>query len=408
MATEDMSRAAEARKPSGPSGRRGVLALAFGVFAVGTGEFVLAGLLPLLSQSLGVSVAVAGQVVTAFALTCATAAPVLTTLTAGWPRRHVLLVAVLTYLAGSAGTALAPSYPLVLVAQIIAAAGVGVFVPTASITAAALVPPHRSGRAIATVVTGFTAAVTLGAPLGTALGGVLGWRATMWFASALAILGMLGVLALVPGRVPVPAPQGLRQRLLPLADVRVVAILGTTLVGFTAVYIPYTYIGAVFAPATSGDELRLATLMFVLGAVGTVGNLAAGALADRFGGPRVVAGALVWLIASLLVLPLATASYGAAIAMVLCYGIAAFAITTPQQHRLLSMETGSAAVLVSLNQAVLYLAIAMSGVVGGLGISWAGATNLGLLAAVLAALALGLSETARRLQGQRAAGRRGT
>ncbi|MEU2723229.1 MFS transporter [Streptomyces smyrnaeus] len=379
------------------TGRWGVLALAVGVFVVGTGEFVLAGLLPMLSASLDISMAVAGQVITVFALSCAVAAPVLTTLTARWPRRRVLLLAVLTYLVGSLGTALAPSYTVVLAAQIVAATGVGVFVPTASVTAAALVPPERSGRAIATTVTGFTAAVTLGAPLGTMLGELLGWRATLWFAAVLAALGMLGIRALLPRDLSVPAPTGLRQRLRPLTQGRILATLGTTLVGFTAVYIPYTYIGAVFEPATSGDGIRLSVLMCALGVIGTAGNLAAGALADRIGSRRVVAAALAWLTVSLLVLPLTTSNFAGAIALILCYGVAAFAITTPQQHRLLALEPGSASVLVSLNQAILYLAIALSGAVGGIGIAWVGTNNLSLIAAVLAALALGLSQLAHQL-----------
>ncbi|MDT0441819.1 MFS transporter [Streptomyces johnsoniae] len=379
------------------AGRWGVRALAVGVFVVGTGEFLLAGLLPMLSASLDIPMAVAGQVITAFALTCAVAAPVLTTLTARWPRRRVLLLAVLTYLVGSLGTALAPSYAVVLAAQIVAAMGVGVLVPTASVTAAALVPPERAGRAIATTVTGFTAAVAFGAPLGTMLGELLGWRTTLWFAAALAALGMLGIRALLPRDLSVPAPAGLRQRLLPLTQGRVLAVLGTTLVGFTAVYIPYTYIGAVFEPATSGDGIRLSVLMFALGAIGTVGNLAAGALADRIGSRRVVAAALTWLTVSLLVLPLTTSHFAAAIALILCYGVAAFAITTPQQHRLLALDPGSASVLISLNQAILYVAIALSGAIGGIGIAWGGTNNLSLIAAALAALALGLSHLAHRL-----------
>ncbi|ONK13671.1 MFS transporter [Streptomyces sp. MP131-18] len=396
--------AGAATAPSSPqgapgAGRWGVRVLALGVFVVGTGEFVLAGLLPMLSASLDVPMAVAGQVITAFALSCAIAAPVLTALSANWPRRRVLLFSVFTYLVGSIGTALAPSYAVVLMAQIVAAVGVGVFVPTASVTAAALVPAERRGRAIATTVTGFTVAVAFGAPLGTMLGELLGWRTTLWFAAALAALGMLGILVLLPRDLSVPAPTGLRRRLRPLAQGRILAVLGTTLIGFTAVYIPYTYIGAVFEPATSGDGVRLSILMFVLGAIGTVGNLAAGTLADRIGSRHVVAAALTWLLVSLLVLPFATSHFAAAVGLILCYGVAAFAITTPQQHRLLALEPGSASVLVSLNQAVLYLAIALSGAVGGIGIAWVGTNNLSLIAAALAALALGLSHLATRLAG---------
>ncbi|MUN37366.1 MFS transporter [Actinomadura sp. NEAU-AAG5] len=377
--------------------RWSVLALGLGVFAVGTDEFVLAGMLPLLGDTFDISIAAAGQVVTAFALVCALLAPVLGTLTARWPRRRILLLALGVYLAGNAATALAPSFPALVAAQMVAAVGAGLFVPAASVTAAALVPAERRGRAIAAVMTGFTAATALGAPIGTVLGGTLGWRATVWFLAALAVLGIGTVPAVIPKRITAPAPEGLGERLRPLRDPRALALMGTTLVGFTAVYIPYTYISAVFEPATGGDADRLALLLFVFGLVGTVANYAGGTLADRLGGRAVASGAIVLLVAALLVMPLTTDSFAAATVMVVAYGIPAWALTTPQQHRLIALDPASASVYVSLNAAILYLAISLSGMAGAVGIGWLGADRLAPAAAVVALLALGLSELAHRL-----------
>lgn len=381
----------EVDRPQVKSPWLSVSMLAFGVFVVGTGEFVLAGLLPLLSSSLKIAPSVAGQVITIFALTCALAGPVLTTSTGGWDRRTVLVAAVMTYLAGSVWTALAPSYAHVLAGQVVAALGVGLFVPTATVTAAAMVAPAQRGRAIALVVSGFTAATALGAPLGTAFGGMFGWRSTMWLATGLAVVGVIGIVVSVPKTMTIATTTGLRQQLRFLLEPQIAGVLGVTLLAFTAVYMPYTYMGVIFETATQGNSLYLAGLMTTLGVVGTVGNLGAGVLADRFGGRKVVAIALVWLILSLVILRLTTDNLTWAFALIAVYGIAAFAITTPQQHRLISSKPEAAGVLVSLNQAILYLAIALSGSIGGLGIEWLGSNNLGFIASVLAALALVLS-----------------
>ncbi|MFI0351795.1 MFS transporter [Actinomadura sp. 9N407] len=162
--------------------------------------------------------------------------------------------------------------------------------------------PRCRGRAIAVVTTGFTAATALGAPIGTVLGGAFGWRATVWFLVGLAILGIVAMLTLVPRQAVAPAPEGLGERLRPLRDPRALALMGTTLIGFTAVYIPYTYISAIFEPATGGDTGRLALLLLVFGVIGTVANYAGGTLADRLGGRAVASGALVLLAAAVLAL----------------------------------------------------------------------------------------------------------
>ncbi|MFG3252701.1 MFS transporter [Streptomyces sp. NPDC048172] len=375
--------------------------LGFGVFAVATNEFVLAGMLPHLESSLDVSLATAGQVVTVYALACALLGPVLATFTAGWSRRVTLVCAAFVYLVGTVGAALAPTFGLLLVAQAVAAAGTGLFVPVAAASGAALVPPERRGRAIAVVLTGFTAATAFGAPLGTAFGSQFGWRATMWFVAGLAVVGILALLGLVPRTIVTPPPESLRHRLAPLADPRALTTLATTMVAFTAVYVLYTYIAEIFAEATGGSGGRVAVLMLTFGVVAIVGSYLAGVLTDRVGGRGVMALCLLWIAGCLLVLPLFSGSFGPAVGYIGVLAVAGFSMSAPQQHRLIALNPGLAPVLVSLHASILYLAIALAGAVGGIGLAAAGATSLGYVAAALALLALALSEFAHRLSVRR-------
>jgi DHA1 family inner membrane transport protein len=181
-----------------PPARAAVLTV--GTFAVGTDAFVVAGVLPDLARSLHVGVAQAAQLVTVFALAYAVLAPVLAAVTGRWPRRKLLLTALLVFVLGNVATALAPSYALVVAARLLAAAGAAMFTPNASATAAALVPPGQRARAISWVVFGLTSSTALGAPLGTFLASVLSWRETMWFVAA---LGGLAALVIVRG-LPTP------------------------------------------------------------------------------------------------------------------------------------------------------------------------------------------------------------
>ncbi|WBB58211.1 MFS transporter [Streptomyces sp. WMMC500] len=355
--------------------------LAFGTFAVGTDAFVIAGVLPDIADSLGVSVAAAGQLVTVFSLAYAASAPVLGVLTAGWSRRTALVVALAVLTAGNVLTAVAPNYPLVLGARAVAAMGAALYTASATAAAATLAGRRHHGKAIAVVMLGLTSSLVLGTPIGTVIGGAFGWRATLWF------LVLAGVAAAVVVAVRLPplagaASAGLRVRLTPLTDRRVLAALGRTLLVFTGVYVPYTYLSAVYEPATGGDSGMLAIFLLVFGAAGTAGNLVAGTLADRLGATRVIVVATSLLAAALLTVPVLRGSAVAALPAVVVVGFLSFSITTPQQQEIIALAPAARSVVASLYQSALYLAISLSGIVGGLALAPLGAGPLSPLAAI--------------------------
>jgi DHA1 family inner membrane transport protein len=371
--------------------------LGVGAFAVGTCELVLAGLLPELGSSLGVSVATAGQVVTVFGMTAAIAGPILAASSIRWARRRVLLLAIGLYLVGTALSAAAGTFGVLLGGQVLAACGAGLFLPTATVTAAALERPGRRGRAVAIVTTGMTVAIALGAPLGTALAAIAGWRTTMLVLAGLALLVGVAVLAWIPPVQAAPEElAGLRERLKPLIDRRVLVLLATTLMAFTAIYIPYTYISVVAEQATGGDGLHLAIILVVLGVAGIAGNLLAGHLTDRVGGRPVVAGSLIGLVVVFLLTPYWSMTLPAALVAAAAYGVIGFGVSAPQTYRILSLR-GHTSLSVALNGAALYLAISLSGLVGAAVITALDVGWLGVIAAVTAAVALVLSELAHRV-----------
>jgi MFS transporter, DHA1 family, inner membrane transport protein len=167
-------------------------------FAVGVDSFVMAGILPRLAASLRVSVATAGQLVTAYALAYAVLTPVMATLTASWPRRRVLLTGLGVFVAGNAVPTLLPWFGVVLAGRVVAGLGGAMITPVALATAAAIAPPGRQGRALSVVVAGLSAATALGAPAGTALAGVGGWRLSMAFVAGLGLVALAAVATFTP------------------------------------------------------------------------------------------------------------------------------------------------------------------------------------------------------------------
>ncbi|MEV0635579.1 MFS transporter [Streptomyces sp. NPDC050619] len=366
--------------------------LALGTFAVGTDAFVIAGLLPDISDSLDVSVGAAGQLVSVFSLTYALLSPMLAALTSRWSRRTVLITALMVFAVGNVVTALAPDYPLVLASRVVAAAGAAMFTPNAGATAATLAGAEQRGRAIAIVTVGLTGSLALGAPLGTAIGNAWGWQATMWFVTALA-LAVAPVIALRLPDVTVGGPTGLRRRLTPLTDRRVVGVLAGTLIAFVGIYLPYTYISAVFEPATGDDGGKVAALLLTFGLAGTVGNLTAGRLADRKGPRAVVVGATLLLTVVFALTAVSHSSYATAVVLTAVSGIGSWSVTAPQQQRIMALAApGTEPLAVSLNAAVMYLAISLSSMLGAgildatdaAYIAWAGAAFVLAAAAVTA------------------------
>jgi predicted MFS family arabinose efflux permease len=363
-----------------------LLPLALATFAVGTDGFVIAGLLPSIGADLGVSTPAAGQLVTVFALTMAVSAPVVGALTSGLDRRSALLIALGVFVLGNAGTALGTTYETVMAARIVTAVGAGVISSAASGTAAALAPPERRGRALAFVMGGLTSATALGLPLGTLIGRA-DWHVTLWAVAGIGLLAAVGIAVGLP-RVTLPAAS-LSDRLRPLAQGRVLALLAVTTLAFLGTYTLYTYIAPALRNATGGDATPL-TLALLAWGVGTLaGNIAAGRLVDRFAAGHVLTGALGLATLTLALTPLATRTLASALVWAVFWGVST-GVVVPQQHRLVAFSPAAAPVLLGLNSSALYVGAALGGGLGGLAQQWFAVTPAGLgpVAAGVTALAL--------------------
>ncbi|MFK0117865.1 MFS transporter [Streptomyces sp. NPDC090994] len=362
--------------------------LAVGAFAIGTDAFVIAGVLPEIAHDLRVSSGAAGQLITVFSLTYALFAPVSATITGSLSRRTVLACGLGTFIAGNVISALGDSYGWVAAGRFVAALGAASYTPQASAAAASLVPEERRGRALGIVIGGLTVATALGVPIGTWIGGLAGWRATLWAVAALGAVALLGSLTL-----PRLAPAGrhpLAERLSGLRDPAVLITLSVTLLAVTSEHVVYTYIGPVLQDATHGGR-ALSVLLFVFGVGAVAGNAIAGIATDRLGNRAVLLLAVGGMAVDLALLPLWSDSLiGAGVALFV-WGATGWMYLVPQQHRLLSLSEASGPFTVALNSSALYLGIAIGGVVGGLLVNTRGPESTAVPAFVLAAVAVAVA-----------------
>lgn len=176
----------------------GLFVLALAAFAVGTGEFIVSGLLPNLAADLGVGIPTVGLLVTVYAGSVALGGPGLALLTAGLPRKPLIVVLMVIFCLAQAFCALAPSYAWLMTGRVLAACSHGLFFGAGSVAAIELVPAGKRGRAMALFLGGITVANVLGIPAGAAIGNAFGWRWSFWAVGACGLVATYLVARFLP------------------------------------------------------------------------------------------------------------------------------------------------------------------------------------------------------------------
>ncbi len=279
-----------------------LFALTLGGFAIGTGEFASMGLMPNMVASLGVTEPQVGHLISAYALGVVIGAPLLAILGAGWKRKTLLLSLMGFYALGNLASALGPTYHDLLLFRFIAGLPHGAYFGVAALTAVAISPPDRRGRAVSLVMLGLTLAILIGNPLATWAGQMIDWR---WIYAAVAVIAVAAVVLLamwLPAHVDGPKTK-------PLAELRafnrapVWQALGIGAIGFAGMFAVFSYLAPTMLETTGVSAAWIPLGLAGFGLGGVMGNLAGGWLYDRYKlrGAWVV---LAWAIAALLLFPL--------------------------------------------------------------------------------------------------------
>ncbi|GAA1430945.1 MFS transporter [Streptomyces thermospinosisporus] len=337
--------------------------LAIGMFAIGTDSFVVAGILPSVAEDLDVDVPTSAELITAYALAYAVLSPVVAAVAARVPRRLLLLSGLLVFIAGNIGTGLATGFEVALGFRVMAALGGAMFTPTAAGVVVALAGPERRGTALSILFGGLSAATALGSPLGTAISGFTDWRGTMIFVAAVGLVAAIAVGAALPS-VPSPPAVTLKQRLSPVADPRIALTLLLVLVGYSGLFVLYTYVSQVFAPATDGSGRTLAWLLFAWGVAAVAGNMTTGRLTDKFGNRVVINAAGAIAVAVFATSPWSSRHLATAVVAVMLWGACGWAMLVPIQHRLAGVDPANAQMSISLSSSANYVGVSLAPVAG--------------------------------------------
>ncbi|MFD7597321.1 MFS transporter [Kitasatospora sp. NPDC059812] len=269
-----------------------VLTLSLGVFGIITTEMGVVGVLPRISEDLGVTPSAAGWLVGVFALVVAATGPFGTLLASGLRRKAVLASALAVFALSNAVYALTDDFAVMFAFRILPALFHPVFFAVALTTAANLVPAHRATRAATTVFAGVTLGFAFGVPLTSYLAEHAGLAAAFWFGAGVNLLACLGVLLLLPATPAAPAtpstpaaPAGRRPsyrgQLAILRRGRLwLSILAVVCV-FAAMFSVYGYFAEYLERVTGLSASLVGAALMAFGIVMVLGNLLFGRLLER-------------------------------------------------------------------------------------------------------------------------------
>jgi DHA1 family inner membrane transport protein len=258
-----------------------LIALFLAAFAFGTAEFVIAGVLPEVADGLGVSVPLAGYLVTAYAIGIAIGGPLLAIATKRVPRKPLIILLSMTFVLGHALCALAPGFEVLLAARILVSVVHGTYFGIAAIVAVGMVPPDRRGFAAAVVLAGLTVSNILGVPAGTAIGNMFGWRATFWGVGIFGVIATIAIALFLPAKIDVAASKGsLWSEFKALARQQVITSLLIVLLVMVGQYSLFTYIAPFLLEITRLDPAMVPWILLIYGIGSTAGVFIGGRLAD--------------------------------------------------------------------------------------------------------------------------------
>jgi predicted MFS family arabinose efflux permease len=364
--------------------------LVFGNFVIGTGVMVVPGTLNEISGSLDVSVATAGQLITAAALMMCLGAPLLAAVVAGWDRRRLLALSMLWYGLLHGACALAPSFAALIPLRVLAVIAPAIFTPQAAACVGLLVPPEQRGRAITFIFVGWSVASVLGMPLAAFIGGTLGWRSAFVAVGLLGLVSAYWVWRSMPDGIKPPALslQAWKQT---FGSRALMLCVSVTVLYAAGQFVVFSYFAPYYKHKLSITPGELSLLFMWFGAFGFLGNVVMSRYIDRVGAHRSVMIGIALMAFTLLVFPLGTTLVLAALVSV-PWALGCFSSNSAQQARLVGIAPALASGSIALNSSAMYAGQAIGAASGGWLIArggmedlhWAGFAGLVLAMAVSA------------------------
>jgi DHA1 family chloramphenicol resistance protein-like MFS transporter len=371
-----------------------VYVIALTIFALGTSEFMIAGLLPDLASDLDVSIPAAGSLISAFAVGMLVGAPVMALLTLRFPRRTTMLVACVVFAVAHVVGAASDDYGLLLATRVVAAVACATFWAVGAVTAVALAPEGSTAKALAAVLGGLTLANVLGVPAGTWIGEALGWQAAFAAVAVATAVSTVATVLFVPdtgGGASTPMRRRVAAELEVFGQARLWAALATTMTFQAAVFCAFSYFAPLLTDVADIASSRVPAVLLVFGVGTFIGITIGGRYADRHALLNVFV-SLTAMSVSLVALAVVAHSSVLVVVGVFAFGVTSFSIASALNARVFGFAADAPTLAAAVNVSAFNVGNAAGPWIGGLAIS----AGLGYVAPIwfalgLTALALGFA-----------------
>ncbi|MEV1176170.1 Cmx/CmrA family chloramphenicol efflux MFS transporter [Nonomuraea sp. NPDC049784] len=374
-----------------------VYILGLAIFAQGTSELMLAGLVPEMAADLHVSVPDAGLLISAFALGMLVGAPVLAVATLRWPRRTALLTFMAAFVLSHVVGALTSSYGMLFATRVAGAFVYAGFWAVAASTAVGLVPANARGKAMSVLAGGLTVATIIGLSLGTVIGQHLGWRAAFWAVAGLTVLAGLGVLATIPGGRPSGGVPRVSAELRSMAGARLWLSYGTTALTTGALLASFSYLSVMLVDTTGLEANWVPAVLALYGVGSLIGITIGGRIADARPFQTLYVG-VTGLVVTSVALALGASVAVPAIALIFLLGAFGFGTNPALNTRVFALAKDAPTLAAAVNVSSFNVGITVGPWLGGLAIdaglgypsvAWIGAA-IGVLSLATVALSAAL------------------
>ncbi len=346
------------------------------VFIVGMVEMMVAGIMNLMSDDLGVSEAIIGQLVTLYALTFAICGPILVKLTNRYPARPVLLWTLVIFVVGNGIIAVAPNFTILVIGRILSSAAASLIIVKVLALTAMLTIPKNRGKMIGVVYTGFSGANVFGVPIGTMIGDWIGWRFTFVFIIVISLIAGLLMLKYLPTTTELNQANRMYNNVSDdnqvtshiVRPVEIIKFLAITLVILIANSVTFVFINPLILE--NGHSMGYVSLaLLVNGVAGVVGTSMGGVLADKLTSKRWLIIAFSVFIVVMLAINLILSTTVLLLVGLFIWNIVQWSTNPAIQSGIIEHVEGDTSQVMSWNMSCLNAGIGLGGIIGGLVVS---------------------------------------